>query len=512
MAKNNKTHKSSSKNVKIALGVTIGVIAVCVIGWFIYISGIIPQLLPGMTVYETAPDGVTLQKVESVSVLETNYHFSEVFQQYSQYGYVTRDTLDEVYDPATGETYRDMILQQVGMQVMNQILINRAAEQDGFLQYSQAALIADKQSQNIEMMASLYGYQSVDQYLFQVYGTGMTLRVYKDILAKEILTSEYQEYIGQFKFMPTQEEIQAAFDADPTAYQLADFNYFFIPADVDSEGNVTGMEEAEAAASKIVVAAPDSPEAFRDAVIAYLTEKGDEGALASFEDDGDPTRCEGYTAQYTDYFVEGFTDFVFSPDTQEGDIAMIPTETGYYVVRFDKVYLDDAATVSYRVMTLPFNTTLDLETTDFATLQAEAEAQAAQIISGHVDSMTFYSICKANSSDSNEMISGGFVPGAKITAFQSNSTVEGATPLAADITQAGEWLFDPARVQGDYIVILSQDKTRVLVYYFECNEPSWQYQVKNQLIVSAINDWATQLQANNPSYEVNKGWMEQFTY
>ena len=67
-------------------------------------------------------------------------------------------------------------------------------------------------------------------------------------------------------------------------------------------------------------------------------------------------------------------------------------------------------------------------------------------------------------------------------------------------------------VQGDYVVILSQDKTRVLVYYFECNEPSWQYQVKNQLIVSAINDWATQLQANNPSYEVNKGWMEQFTY
>ena len=72
MAKNNKSHKSSSKNVKIALGVTIGVIAVCVIGWFIYISGIIPQLLPGMTVYETAPDGVTLQKVESVSVLETH--------------------------------------------------------------------------------------------------------------------------------------------------------------------------------------------------------------------------------------------------------------------------------------------------------------------------------------------------------------------------------------------------------------------------------------------------------
>ena len=233
MAKNNKTHKSSSKNVKIALGVTIGVIAVCVIGWFIYISGIIPQLLPGMTVYETAPDGVTLQKVESVSVLETNYHFSEVFQQYSQYGYVTRDMLDEVYDPATGETYRDMILQQVGMQVMNQILINRAAEQDGFLQYSQAALIADKQSQNIEMVAQLYGYQSVDQYLFHVYGTGMSFRVYKDILAKEILTSEYQEYIGQFKFMPTQDQIQAAFDENPTAYQLADFNYFFIPADVD---------------------------------------------------------------------------------------------------------------------------------------------------------------------------------------------------------------------------------------------------------------------------------------
>ena len=217
MAKNNKSHKSSSKNVKIGVGITIGVIAVCIIGWFIYISGIIPQVLPGMTVYETAADGVTLQKVESISVLETSYHFNEVFQQYAQYGYVTRDNLDDVYDPATGETYRDLILQQAGMQVMNQILINRAAEQDGYLQYSQAAAIAELQSQTIEMAATLYGYPSADQYLYSVYGTGMSMRIYKDILAKEILANEYQEYIGQFKFMPTQDEIQASFDNNTDA-------------------------------------------------------------------------------------------------------------------------------------------------------------------------------------------------------------------------------------------------------------------------------------------------------
>ena len=511
MAKNNKSHKSSSKSAKIVIGVTIGVIAVCVIGWFIYISGIIPQVLPGMTVYETAPDGVTQQKVESISVLETSYHFNEVFQQYSQYGYVTRDMLDEVYDPATGETYRDMILQAAGMQVMNQILINRAAEQDGYLQYSQAAAIAESQSQSLEMAATLYGYQSVDQYLFGVYGTGMTMRIYREILAKEILTNEYQEYIGQFKFVPTEDEIQAAFDENPGAYKLADFNYFFVSADVDDEGNVTGLEDAETAAEMIAVKA-GTPEDFRQAVIDFLTEKGDEERLASFEDDNDPTFCEGYTADYTNYFVEGFTEFVFGEDTQEGDTAVIPTTTGYYVIRFDKVYINEEPTVTYRVMTLKNNTTLDLETTDYATLQADAETQAAQIISGPVDSLTFYNICKQNSTSTSEMINGGYTPGAKIASFTDTSAETGYTPLASDIVAAGQWLFDPARVQGDYTVILSEDKTKIYVYYFECNEPDWKYQIKNQLIVNQINDWALSLQANSPSYEVNKGWLEQFTY
>ena len=511
MAKNNKSHKSSSKNVKIGVGITIGVIAVCIIGWFIYISGIIPQVLPGMTVYETAADGVTLQKVESISVLETSYHFNEVFQQYAQYGYVTRDNLDDVYDPATGETYRDLILKQAGMQVMNQILINRAAEQDGYLQYSQAAAIAELQSQTIEMAATLYGYQSPDQYLYSVYGTGMSMRIYKDILAKEILTNEYQEYIGQFKFMPTQDEIQAAFDNNTDAYKLADFNFFFVSGEVDDEGNVTGLEEAEQAAQTIALYA-GTPEEFRQAVIDYLTEKGDEDRLASFEEDNDPTRCEAYSKDYTDYFGEDFSNFVFGADTQEGDVAVLPTASGYYVVRFDKAYLDDEATVTYRVMTLTNNTTLDLTTTDAATLQADAESQVAQIISGPVDSLTFYNICKQNSIVTSELINGGYTPGAKIASFTDTSAETGYSPLATDIVEAGQWLFDPARVQGDYTVILSEDKSKIYVYYFECNEPSWQYQIKNQLIIEKINDWSTGLQANNPSYEVNKGWLQQFTY
>ena len=511
MAKNNKSHKSSSKNVKIGVGITIGVIAVCVIGWFIYISGIIPQLLPGMTIYETAADGVTLQKVESISVLETNYHFNEVFQQYSQYGYVTRDTLDDVYNPATGETYRDMILQQAGMQVMNQMLVNRAAEQDGYLQYSQAAAIAENQSESMTMAATLYGYSSVDQYLFGVYGTGMTSRIYKDILAKEILANEYQEYIGQFKFMPTQDQIQTAFESSSDSYMLADFNFFFIAGETDDAGNVTDLTAAEEAAQKIAVYGATT-EDFRQAVIDYLTEKGDEDRLANFEDGNDPTRCEAYTKDNTDYFGEDFTNFIFGGEATEGDVAVLPTPNGYYVVRFDKVYLDEEATVTYRVMTLTNNTTLDLTTTDAATLQADAEAQVAQIISGPVDSLTFYNICKQNSVITNEMVNGGYTPGAKIASFTDTSAETGYTPLATDIVEAGQWLFDPARVQGDYTVILSQDKTKIYVYYFECNEPSWQYQVKNQLIIASINEWSLGLQANNPSYEVNKGWLQQFTY
>ena len=522
MAENIEPKKKLPAGAMIAIGVGIGVIVTGVAAGGLFMSGLIPGVTPetseeeiedeediqdevepskteatltpdvdseglvGLTIYETTPDGST-KAVGNLSAYAVNFYFVDVANQYAAYG-VTSDMWDDVFDQETGETYRDLFLDQAGNVAMNVFLINRAAEEDGYLQYSKADIIAERQVELIEENVSLWGFSSVDQYLENLYGTGMTEQIYTDILTEDILAKEYQAYLQQFQFLPTADEVQAVFDVDPSLYMMADFNMYYIPASVDANGNATNLAEVEAAAEKIA-ANSGTPEEFRQAVIDYLTEIGDETTLSYFADGNDLTRYEGFSGVELSYYTADISDFIFGSTTTEGETAVITSEVGCYVIRFDKAYLNETSTVTYRVLILNNDTNLDTATTDSITLQADAESQVAKIISGPVDSMSFCNICKEYSV-AGDPISGGYFSG-----------VTDLTTMPSDVS---DWLLDPSRVQGDYIVKLSQDNTQIEVYYFECCEPNWQYQAKCQLFNNSMTEWSESLQENSPSFEIDK--------
>ena len=85
MAKTSKSGKSNRKLVSGGMIAVIVVIVIIIAGFFIYISGILPQTLTGVGITETLSDGTT-KTIKNYSVLETNFHFREVFDSYSQYG------------------------------------------------------------------------------------------------------------------------------------------------------------------------------------------------------------------------------------------------------------------------------------------------------------------------------------------------------------------------------------------------------------------------------------------
>ena len=95
MAKTSKSGKSSRKAVTGGLAAVIVVIVLIVIGFFVYISGILPKTLTGVGITETLSDG-SVRTVKNFSILETNFHFQEVFSNYSNYGMVPQDNLDEI--------------------------------------------------------------------------------------------------------------------------------------------------------------------------------------------------------------------------------------------------------------------------------------------------------------------------------------------------------------------------------------------------------------------------------
>ena len=111
MAKTTKSGKSSRKAVTGGMLAVIIAIVLIIACFFTYISGILPRTLTGVSITETLPDGSTAT-VKNFSLLETNLHFKETFNSYVNYGMVSEDRLDEVYNEETGETYRDWLLKQ----------------------------------------------------------------------------------------------------------------------------------------------------------------------------------------------------------------------------------------------------------------------------------------------------------------------------------------------------------------------------------------------------------------
>ena len=78
MAKSTKKSKTGKSKAKTALGIAVFIMALFVAGYFVYFSGLIPQILTGMTITETK-DGNSSSKVASLNVLETNYYYMNIY-------------------------------------------------------------------------------------------------------------------------------------------------------------------------------------------------------------------------------------------------------------------------------------------------------------------------------------------------------------------------------------------------------------------------------------------------
>ena len=509
MAKSTKSGKANKKVVSGGMIVAVVAIVLVIACFFTYISGILPRTLTGVSITETLPDGTT-RTVRNYSLLETNMHFKEVFSNYANYGMVSEELLDTIYNESTGETYRDWLLRETANQMKTLALVERAANESGFMQYSKARDYASVECESIEGMSALYGYPSAQQYMAAMYGTGMTTRSYIDFYSREILVQEYGSYLKQFDpaVVPTAEQIQAKFDENPYVYYIYDFNRYFIMAEKDEEGNIIGSEKALEAANKIAAATTDSA-SFRQAVIDYLTEENNEASLATFEDDADPTYNTGYTYESIQYMDQGIQDFSYS-DSKVGDTTVVETSTGCFVIYLADKKLDETQTVDYRVLALTNEAAVTGATPEAIAQGAQdLAAEAATYCTNGMDAFSFYNIVKDHSEYGQAMLDGGYNSGVTADAFASSD--ENA-PLELCQVQAGMWLFEEGRQPGDVKIIISDDQRTVYVYYFEASHTAWENAVRNDMINTNFNAWNAALSTGNVLYEVNAGLMQFFIY
>jgi len=506
MAKTSKSGKANKTLVSGGMIVVVVAIVLIIACFFTYISGVLPKTLTGVQITETLPDGTT-KTVKNFNVLETNYHFREVFDTYSQYGMVTEDKLDVIANEETGETYRDIILREAATQMRTLALVERAAKESGFMEMSKARDLAAENLISLELYARMYGYQNGVSYLKAIYGTGMSKRAYTEYAAREVLVQEYGSYLKQFDptIVPTDEAVKAKYNEDPNQYVTVDYNSYFIKAETDKEGKVIGMDAAKASADKIAKAAKDT-ETFRQAVIDYATEKKDDAVLATFANDANPCLTEGFTYSLSTYMEDVVRDYLFG-DSKEGDVKVIQTEFGCYVIHIAKKDNNDNATVEYRMLTLKADVKDDATDLEKQEALQKVLAEAQTLCPAGMSAQDFYKLVKEKSVDSNSLLDGGY-------SVQDESYFVSTKddPIDASVVEAGKWLFDGSRKQGDVFIKASEDGKTVYVFYYQATRPAYEVTIRNNMITENFNAWNAALEANNPGYVINAGLVKYLIY
>jgi hypothetical protein len=354
----------------------------------------------------------------------------------------------------------------------------------------------------------MYGYPSGNKYLQTLYGTGMTRRLYIDFQAREVLVEEYANYLRQFDptIVPTDEQVQARYNEAPDKYYVYDYNSYYVAAEKDDAGQVINFDQCVAAANKIANAAKDSA-SFRQAVMDYLKDSGNETALADYEEGADPTFTEDMTYSLATYMSPDVRAFIFS-DNKPGDVKTIETDFGVYVVYIADKHLPDEKTVSYRSFAISTGITTESTPEEITAAVNQTIADAQAYCTQGMDPLSFYNVVKNHSTSSDVILTGGYTDAAVAADFLP---AEGEGTNTATKT-AGEWLFDDSRKQGDVTFIVSDDSRSVYVYYFEASRTSFESAARNEIINANYTAWNTALGDCNPEYSVNAGLCRYLIY
>ena len=236
------------------------------------------------------------------------------------------------------------------------------------------------------------------------------------------------------------------------------------------------------------------------------TEKKDDAVLATFADDKNPCLTEGFTYSLSTYMEDVVRDYLFS-DSKAGDVKVIQTEFGAYVIHIAKKDNNDYNTVAYRMLTLKSDAKSDATDAEKQEALQKTLSEAQTLCPAGMDPISFYKIVKEHTKDQNSLLQGGYSV-QPATYFESTKE----DPVDPAVVEAGKWLFDGARKQGDIFIKASEDGTTVYVFYFEAIRPAYEFTIRNNMISDNFNAWNSALEANHPGYSINAGLCRYLVY
>lgn len=428
-------------------------------------------------------------------------------QQYQQMGMdmgydTSLSPSEQMYNEEKGITYADYFLEQALNQLQQVSILCTEADAAGY------TLSAEGEAAVKDNMDTLYTYSvqsgmgSESAYLKASYGRGMTKSLFKDIVTRSILASEYaQEKQNAFSY--SEEELNAYYQEHPADLDTYDYRFCYLNAafedKTDEEGNPVEPTEEETKAAMdqakknadSMVAQVRAGTAFNTAALEYL----DETSAASYEDPEYNHKTDTLGASLTATYKDWLTDSA----RQAGDITAIEVNgTGYCVVQFLGRTKEENSyqTMSYRAIQVLAETTPSedgataLPTEEqLATAKEEAEGLLDQWKQGEATEDSFIALAKEHSDDAATKEDGGLHKDA------NRDTME---------TDYLDFLFAADRKAGDTTILPSTDSSGnevgyQILYLQDFGQIRWKYQAESALRTADYDSWYSKLQETYPA-------------
>lgn len=302
------------------------------------------------------------------------------------------------------------------------------------------------------------------EYVRSIYGSYATMDRIEEYVKNDMVMNAYYQKLQEDN-APSDDEIQSYYEENKATYDSVDYRLTTIEADLPTEPTELADPVEETAAdttgSTDGTAATDSTQdtAYQpsDAEIAKAME--DAKVLA---DDAEQTVAKDGEAHENEkkssvnYLI---SDWLFDDARKAGDTTVITNDNShcYYVVAFEKRYLDETPSADVRVI--------------IPTEDKTGEEILEEWKNGAATEDSFAELCKKYTQDTSAVENGGLF---------EQVTKTGMTE------ELSNWIFDSSRQAGDTVAITVSDSTYVL-YYIGQDQPEWKINIKNTLVSDTMS-------------------------
>ena len=302
------------------------------------------------------------------------------------------------------------------------------------------------------------------EYVRSIYGSYATMGRIEEYVKNDMVMNAYYQKLQEDN-APSDDEIQSYYEENKATYDSVDYRLTTIEADLPTEPTELADPVEETAADTTGTtdgtAATDSTQdtAYQpsDAEIAKAME--DAKVLA---DDAEQTVAKDGEAHENEkkssvnYLI---SDWLFDDARKAGDTTVITNDNShcYYVVAFEKRYLDETPSADVRVI--------------IPTEDKTGEEILEEWKNGAATEDSFAELCKKYTQDTSAVENGGLF---------EQVTKTGMTE------ELSNWIFDSGRQAGDTVAITVSDTTYVL-YYIGQDQPEWKINIKNTLVSDTMS-------------------------